>query len=112
MKEESKKYLEDIRYAIQSIETFMGGITDFSKYQKDLKTKSAVERQLGIIGEAAKKLSDSDTGIHLNHVQQIISLRNRIIHAYDNIDDTIIWAIWQNHLEDLKLEIIEILGLT
>ena len=109
MKEESKKYLEDIRFAITNIESFMEGVSDFFQYEKDIKTKSAVERQLGIIGEAAKKLSDTEPEIELNHIYQIISVRNRIIHAYDTIDDSIIWAIWKNHLTGLKLEVDAIL---
>ncbi len=37
------------------IEAFTVGIDTFSLYQADLKTKSAVERQLGIIGEAVNQ---------------------------------------------------------
>ena len=51
MKLESKKYLSDIEYSIGLIEDFLVDFT-FTDYRDDLKTKSAVERQLGIIGEA------------------------------------------------------------
>ena len=50
MKPESKKYLSDIEYAIGLIEEFLVDFT-FPEYQDDLKTKSAVERQLGIMRE-------------------------------------------------------------
>ena len=43
MKEQSKKYLFDIQSAITSIEQFVGKM-NFSEYEADLKTKSAVER--------------------------------------------------------------------
>ena len=39
------------------IEAFLADM-DFHVYQTDLKTKSAVERQLQIIAEAAKRLGD------------------------------------------------------
>lgn len=50
--DKSKKYLSDILMAIDLIEKFTADITDFNIYQDDLKTQSAVERQLAVIGEA------------------------------------------------------------
>jgi len=41
----------------------------------------------------------------LENITQIIGLRNRIIHAYDSIDDTVIWAIIIKHLPSLKKEV-------
>lgn len=42
--------------AIDLIEHFTLDISHFNDYQNDLKTQSAVERQLAIIGEALNKL--------------------------------------------------------
>jgi uncharacterized protein with HEPN domain len=50
MTEQGKKYLSDIFQAIELIESFTVNIKDFDNYSVDLKTQSAVERQLGIIG--------------------------------------------------------------
>lgn len=50
MMEKSKKYRSDILIAIDLIENFTDSITDFTIYESDLKTQSAVERQLMIIG--------------------------------------------------------------
>ena len=52
MKEKSLKYLSDILIAIDLIEDFTDGSLEFYEYETDFKTQSAVERQLGIIGEA------------------------------------------------------------
>lgn len=104
MTDEAKKYLSDIQQAIILIEEFMIDIENFSDYQANSKTKSAVERQLGIIGEAASKFKKLNVKFELTHIQQIISFRNRIIHAYDSIDDSIVWAIVKNHLPVLKSE--------
>jgi len=52
MMEKGKKYLSDILRAIELIEGFTESVADFEAYTSDLKTQSAVERQLGIIGEA------------------------------------------------------------
>ncbi|MEM9672615.1 MAG: DUF86 domain-containing protein [Cyclobacteriaceae bacterium] len=105
--EEAKKYLSDILQAIELIEGFTVGHNSFSDYQQDLKTKSAVERQLGIIGEAVNQYRKIQEQPELTNVRQIIATRNRLIHSYDSIDDTIVWAIIQKHLPVLKSEVLE-----
>lgn len=89
MTDQNKKYLHDILSAIGLIEDFLQDIDDFEDYAADEKTRSAVERQLGIIGEAANKLKNT-SNLEIVNVHQVVGLRNRIIHAYDHIDDTII----------------------
>ena len=49
------KYLSDILRAIDLIDSFIADIESFEQYQLDFKTQSAVERQLGIVGEAVNK---------------------------------------------------------
>lgn len=109
MTERAKKYLFDILFAINAIDDFLKDI-DFVKYQNDLKSQSAVERQLGIIGEAVNQFSKENTGVELENSREIINFRNRIIHAYDSIDDNIVWAIKTNHLPVLKEEIERIIN--
>ncbi|MFQ5446778.1 MAG: DUF86 domain-containing protein [Saprospiraceae bacterium] len=103
----AKKYLSDIQRAIELIERFVEGIDSFFDYQNDLKTKSAVERQLGIIGEAVNIYRKEEAEIELSQARQIIDFRNRIIHSYDSIDDAVVWAILKNHLAILKEEVEE-----
>ena len=105
MTEKEKKFLSDISNSIELIGTFTKDLKSFSEYQKDLKTKGAVERHLGIIGEAVNKFLKESITNDLKNASQIISLRNRLIHSYDNIDDSIIWSILTRHLRLLKDEI-------
>ena len=49
MTEEGKKYLCDIKMAIDLIESFTNETKNFESYEKDFKTQSATERQLAII---------------------------------------------------------------
>ena len=72
MTEKAEKYLADILQAIELIEDFSREVTDFFAYQKDLKTKSAVERQLGIIGEAVNQFRKEEQEITLTHTRQMI----------------------------------------
>jgi uncharacterized protein with HEPN domain len=54
------KLYVDIINSIHLIDEFIGSINLFEEYTVDLKTKSAIERQLGIIGEAIKKIKYID----------------------------------------------------
>ncbi len=88
-----KKYLLDILSAITLIEEFTSTVNHFDTYLKDIKTQSAVERQLSIIGEAVKKYDKLFPENTLEATRQIIGFRNRLIHAYDAIDPAIVWVI-------------------
>ncbi|WP_396184516.1 DUF86 domain-containing protein [Flavobacterium sp.] len=105
MMEKSKKYLSDILMAIELIEEFTVGINNFNLYEKDRKTQSAVERQLAIIGEALNQLRKNEPTILIENDKQIIAFRNRLIHAYDSLDNSIIWAIINRNIKSLKIEI-------
>ena len=109
MTDKAIKYLSDIQYAISLIENFLEGIKNFGAYQSDPKTQSAVERQLGIIGEAVNKFRQEENIVMLSHAKQIVDFRNRIIHSYDNIDFSIVWVIIKRYLPILKNEIDELL---
>ena len=55
--------------------------------------------------EALNKLRQIESGITIENDKQIIGFRNRLVHAYDSIDNSIVWAIINRHLEKLKVEI-------
>jgi len=105
MMEQDKKYLSDILQAIDLIESFTSDIKDFNHYLSDLKTQSAVERQLSIIGEAVNKYEKLIPESPLSNARKIVGFRNRLIHTYNAIDQSIIWAIIKNHLVPLKKEV-------
>lgn len=107
MTDQSKKYLSDILRAIELIEQFTNTTANFEDYSSDLKTQSAVERQLGIIGEAVGKFDKLVPDSTLENARKIVGFRNRLIHTYDAVDSSMIWAIVKRHLPSLKQEIIE-----
>jgi len=104
------KYLFDIQAAISLIDSFMIDTVSFGQYQNDIKTQSAVERQLAIIGEAVNKIKQEDTKFELSNAKRIIDFRNRLIHSYDSIDNSIVWVIIKRHLPILKKEIENLLS--
>lgn len=100
-----KVLLVDLLEAIRTIESFVRDY-DEKLYKEDIKTQAAVERYLEILGEAANKLSESFI-LKYNHVQwhRIISLKNRIIHAYFDVSVSIVWNIIEQYLPLLKADI-------
>ena len=89
MTEKEKKYLSDIINSIELIENFTKDLKSFTEYVKDLKTKGAVERHLGIIGEAVNKFLKESENNDLKNASQIISMRTILVHSYDNVDVTL-----------------------
>ena len=109
MTEQGKKYLSDILRSIELIEQFTATINNYNDYSSDLKTQSAVERQLGIIGEAVNKFDKLFPEITLENARRIVGFRNRLIHSYDAVDSSMIWAIIKRHLDPLKAEVAEMI---
>jgi uncharacterized protein with HEPN domain len=105
MEVEIKKYLYDIQESIDSIEKFLYGKHDFKIYAADKMLRRAVEREFEIIGEAMSRIEKIDPAIEISGKRQIISMRNRVIHGYDKIDNEIIWGTIVRHLPGLKAEI-------
>jgi uncharacterized protein with HEPN domain len=105
MNNEIKKYLFDIQESIESIEKYLGENRDFNVYTTDKMLRRAVEREFEIIGEALSRIEKLDATIKITSKRQIISMRNRVIHGYDKIDNEIIWGTIVRHLPTLKLEV-------
>ena len=91
--------------SIELVEEFVRDTPTFAAYQTDTKTRSAVERQLGIIGEAVNQLRRVEPDEKLLNTKHVVDFRNRPIHSYDNVNDAIVWAIIKNHLPALKTEV-------
>ena len=106
--------LSDILTSIVSIEEylteFLGERRDFDAYMRKKPLRRAVERELEIIGEAARRITRIDPDFPLENVRNIIGLRNWVAHAYDNVSDNTIWAIINRHLPPLREEVERLLA--
>jgi len=100
-----KKLLLDIREAINSIDAHLQNKRDFSLYTGNKTIRRAVERELEIIGEAVSKLLKQDPTITISYARMIVDLRNQVIHAYDSVNDTIIWKVIMKDIPVLEKEI-------
>lgn len=90
----------------QAISTYTAGL-DFAAYERDTMVRDAVERRLGIIGKALSRAADIDPDLvdRVPEFRRIVGLRNRVIHGYDAVDDTIIWDVIQNKLPLLQARV-------
>lgn len=108
MRKDYRVYLDDIIEAIEKIRSYIEGMS-FEAFYSDPKTIDAVNRNLGIIGEAANRIpSEIKNKYHNIEWQRIIGLRNIIIHDYASVDLEIIWDIIENKLSLLEKQIREI----
>lgn len=101
---EEKKYLADIIEAINSIDYHLDKQRILDIYLSNKTKRRAVEREIEIIGEAMGKLLKTNPNISISYSRIIVDLRNKVIHAYDSVDDILIWKIIMKDLPVLLEE--------
>ena len=106
---EIKIFLADIERSISEIFEFLPEKRIFAEFQKDLKTRKAVERNIEIIGEAMNRILKIDPLFPIEASRKIVDTRNRIIHGYDSISEDVLWLIVVNYLPDLEKRVKELL---
>ena len=103
-------YLEDISNAILDIRSFVHGMSA-DAFMADKKTVNAVVRSLEVIGEATGKIP---TDIRMRYPDvpwdEIIGMRNRLIHEYFGVDLDIVWQTIQDDLAALETAITTMLN--
>jgi uncharacterized protein with HEPN domain len=98
-------YLEDISNAIMDIRSFVHDMTA-EAFMADKKTVNAVVRSLEVIGEATGKIP-RDVRMRYPDVpwDEIIGMRNRLLHEYFGVDLDIVWQTIQEDLAPLETAI-------
>jgi len=102
MRLEARKLLYDVQQAAQLVRRFTQGLS-LADYSADPMVRSAVERQLEIIGEALGKLArfDSDLAAKVGDFRRIIAFRNLLIHGYDSVADDVVWGVVEKDVPPL-----------
>ncbi len=111
MRIESKKYLYDIARAAKLALSFIAD-KSFVDYSADPMLRSAVERQLEIVGEALAQLARTDLAVssQIGEYQRIIAFRNILIHGYAEIDHRIVWNVLELKLPVVLRQASNLLG--
>ena len=101
-KREPRLYLVDIYDSINKIEEYTKGLL-FPEFSNDQMTVDAVVRNLEIIGEAAKNVP-AETSEKYPSIpwEKMVSMRNKVIHEYQNVDLDILWKTIKEDLSPVK----------
>jgi uncharacterized protein with HEPN domain len=108
---DQRAYLWDITGACRHIITFAQGKT-LEDYQRDILLRSAIERQLMIVGEALNQAIRlvPELGDRIGDSRQIVSFRNRLVHGYATIAHDIVWDVVANDVARLLAEVERLLA--
>lgn len=99
-------YVQDIIDAGREILEFTHNL-DFESFSDDIRTMRAVSLNFIVIGEAANRIPDTIQEIYPEVPWQMMrAMRNRLVHAYFEIDPKLVWDTVNNDLPSLltKLE--------
>jgi uncharacterized protein with HEPN domain len=91
--ERNAAYLWDMLTAASLIVDFIQGET-YESFMRDKKLQSAVERQLEILGEAARYISTEFRQAHPEIPwRSIVGLRNILVHEYGEVKIDRVWLV-------------------
>ena len=109
MTENEKKLLKDIESLILNIDIHLEGRRVLLEFVTNVTKRRAVERELEIIGEATNNLLKINPASELTQARKIVNLRNRVIHAYDAVDEILVWKIIVKDIPILMEEVRQLL---
>ena len=102
------EFLGDIYESTLRIELYIQDI-DYESFLEDIKTQDAVVRNLEIIGEAAKNISDEFKEKYPQILwKDLAGIRDKLIHHHFGVNLEIVWAIIDEDLPQLRKEIRQI----
>lgn len=102
--------LQHILEAIMTIEDYISN-KSFEEFTNDKLLKHAVYYNVGIVGEAASKLSSEFTDSHQDVPwRDIIKMRHVLIHGYYQLNSKTMWMTIKNDLPTLRSQVEKILA--
>lgn len=109
--EEVLTSLQDVLDAISDLQScFVGFPNRYDLFERDIMRKCVVERKVEIMGEAINRIRKVDPEVAIPNARAIIDTRNRIIHAYDNVQPEFLWSLVIRHIPELKKDIEHIIS--
>ena len=106
---DTKLYLLDIKESITRIQSYTRDV-NLSEFEANSEKIDAVVRNLEIIGEAVKGIPSTITAKYPDiQWQDIVGMRNILVHDYFGVDVQIVWRTVQERLPSFLLVINSIL---
>jgi uncharacterized protein with HEPN domain len=103
--ERIEDYLEHIEQAIQRAVAYVERFDSHNTFQQSQLEQDAVIRNIEIIGEAASQIQKHAPEFVIAHPEipwlDIRDMRNRMIHAYFDVNITIVWKTVKDDLPRL-----------
>ncbi len=106
MPHDPEKYLFDIRSSAEFLLEFTANKT-VDDYSQDRAFRSAIERELQVIGEAVMQLDRvaPDVALRITDHQSIIGFRHVLVHGYDSLRPETVWNVIEEKLPVLVREV-------
>lgn len=102
---EDKVYLQHILEAIEKIQSYLSA-KSFEDFEREFLLQDGMIRQLEIIGEASRHISEETKRKMPNiHWASIIGMRNKLIHDYLGVDIEVVWETVKTYIPELKKEV-------
>ena len=99
------EFLLDIKEGIKRIESYVDKV-DYDKFLKNIKTQDAIIRNLEIIGEAIKNISEKLKEKYKDiEWKKVAGMRDKIIHYYFGVNWDIVWSVIKEEIPKLKRKI-------
>ncbi len=101
-----------VQHMIDAAEEAISFVSD--KSEKEFKENRmlvlSIIKEIEVIGEAASKISE-ETKLRYNNIpwQDIVGMRNRLIHGYFDVDIKLVWNTIKNDLPSLLKSLKKIL---
>ncbi len=106
---DDRVYLAHIRDALDRVAAYTTGGRD--AFFSDPRTQDAVVRNLEIVGEAAKRLSEASRARAPDIPWKVVAgMRDKLIHEYFGVNLEIVWQVVESQAPGLRHRVEELLG--
>jgi uncharacterized protein with HEPN domain len=111
--ERVEDYLEHITQAIQRATEYVERLDSVNAFRQSQRDQDAVIRNIEIIGEAARQIQRQAPDFVTTHPElpwaEMWNMRNKMIHAYFDVDVGVVWSTVKNDLPQLKRQIVQLM---
>ena len=99
--EKDKAFILDALIFAERILEFTSEM-DEEMFANDLKTQAAVLYEISVLGEAMRRISPEFQQQYSEiPYRQIIGMRNKLVHNYDEINIQLVWSVIQTNIPEL-----------
>jgi uncharacterized protein with HEPN domain len=106
-------YLRHILQAIDRATAYAQKAGELRAFEQDVLLQDGIIRNIGVIGEAAVKIAQSDPGIVATYPsvpwRDMQTMRHKLVHDYFDVDLSIVWDTVRHDLPKLAVQIRQVL---